>query len=329
MKFSKILVVFTCVLLVFSCQKEIQKPLIIYTYDSFTSEWGPGPKLKELFEKQTGAKIEFVSKGDAGVMVSLLLSEVANPVADLIIGIDQNLANKVLNSKALQSYKSKEIQNIQANLIFDSSNMLTPYDHAQFAIMFDTESKINPPKQLSDLLLPEYAKKLILMDPRTSTPGLGFFAWTLAVYGDDWQNYWTKLKPSILTIASGWDQGYSLFVKGEAPLVISYATSEAYHIIEEKSDRYQALVFSDGQTEQIECVSLVNTNKNSVLAKQFIDFLLTKEAQEIIAVTNWMLPVRKDIRLPEGFSKIKQAEKVLIPDQTKLMNALDIWSELF
>ena len=29
-----------------------QEPLTIYTYDSFASDWGPGPKIKKAFEKE-------------------------------------------------------------------------------------------------------------------------------------------------------------------------------------------------------------------------------------------------------------------------------------
>ena len=95
----------------------------------------------------------------------------------------------------------------------------------------------------------EYAKKLILMDPRTSTPGLGFAAWTIAVFGSDYESYWQKLKPAVLTMASGWSSGYGLFTKGEAPLVVSYVTSPAYHIYADKTNRYRALVFSEGHVE--------------------------------------------------------------------------------
>ena len=45
---------------------------------------------------------------------------------------------------------------------------------------------------------------------------------------------WRKLKPRILTVSKSWDEAYGLFLKGEAPLVLSYTTSPAYHIIEEK-----------------------------------------------------------------------------------------------
>ena len=41
-----------------------QEPLTIYTYDSFASDWGPGPKIKQAFEKECGCQIDFVPLED-------------------------------------------------------------------------------------------------------------------------------------------------------------------------------------------------------------------------------------------------------------------------
>jgi len=102
------------------------------------------------------------------------------------------------------------------------------------------------------------------MDPRTSTPGLGLLAWTQAVYGDNWEDYWKRLAPSILAMTPGWDTGYGLFTKGEAPLVLSYSTSPAYHKAYENSERYRALVFEEGHPLEIEMAGvLINSKKKS------------------------------------------------------------------
>ena len=41
-----------------------EKTLTVYTYESFVSEWGPGPKVKEEFEKTCGCKVEWVGVAD-------------------------------------------------------------------------------------------------------------------------------------------------------------------------------------------------------------------------------------------------------------------------
>jgi len=146
----------------------------------------------------------------------------------------------------------------------------------------------HPPASLEDLTKPEYSKKIILMDPRTSTPGLGFLAWTQAVYKDGWKDYWKRLAPSILVMTPGWDTGYGLFTKGEAPLVLSYSTSPAYHKAYEKTERYKALVFAEGHSAQIELAGILTSSRHKKDAEKFLDFLVSEEAQALLPETQWM-----------------------------------------
>ena len=55
-----------------------------------------------------------------------------------------------------------------------------------------------------------------------------------SVYGDKAPEAWAKLKDRVLTVTPGWSEAYGLFTKGEAPMVLSYTTSPAYHMIAEK-----------------------------------------------------------------------------------------------
>lgn len=75
---------------------------------------------------------------------------------------------------------------------------------------------------------------MIYQDPRTSTPGLGLLLWMQKVYGDDAPQAWQKLAKKTVTVTKGWSEAYGLFLKGESDLVLSYTTSPAYHILEEK-----------------------------------------------------------------------------------------------
>jgi len=50
------------------------------------------------------------------------------------------------------------------------------------------------------------------------------------VYGEGYVDYWRRLAPNLLTITEGWDTAYGMFTSGEAPLVLSYTTSPAYHL---------------------------------------------------------------------------------------------------
>ena len=64
---------------------ERAKEVIVYTYDSFVSEWGPGPEIEELFEKKTGLNLTFVDCGDGVQLLSRAVLEKNNVAADVIL----------------------------------------------------------------------------------------------------------------------------------------------------------------------------------------------------------------------------------------------------
>ena len=311
------------------CSKKVEKDaaenvrskeVVVYTYDSFVSEWGPGPEIKEKFEAASGYTLTFIDCGDGVQVLSRALLEKDSVQADVILGLDNIIAPQALQSGILESYKPKDVEKIISSdvaLQLGQGWFLTPYDYSHFAMIYDTQSDVPCPKSLEDLTDKVYEKKIILMDPRTSTPGLGFVAWTLAVFGDNALDYWKSLKPNILTMAPGWSSGYGLFKQGEAPLVISYTTSPASHVEYDNTDRYIAPVFEEGHVMQVEGAGLLKGAPNKKGAQVFLDFLIGEEAQSVLPLTQWMNPVNKNVQLPESYKKAAPVpEKTLfvVPD---------------
>ena len=299
--------------------------LVIYAYDSFVSEWGPGPVVIPKFEEKYGIKVNLVSAGDSGQVLQKAIIEKDDPKADILIGIDNNLLAKAKKEKIFSPYRPKNISKIPKELIFDPEFNVVPFDYGFFSIIYDSEKIKNPPGSLDDLLNPEYKKSIILLDPRTSGPGLGFLLWTIARYGDSFTGYWTKLKPSILTITDGWDTGYGLFTSGEAPMVLSYTTSPAYHVEYEDTDRYRAAVFKEGHYMQIEGLGIVRDAPRRAAAEKFMEFALSPDFQEAIPLTNWMYPAAEGTRLPASFDYAPIPEKKLILPAEEISSGIDRW----
>ncbi len=314
-----------------SCSKEEKKSdnktLVVYSYDSFASEWGAGPSIIEDFEKKFDVTVELHAPGDGVTVLSQLIMEKENPKADLVIGLDNNLLARTLTENILEPYKSPELEKISSNLIFDKSYHLTPYDYGYFAICYDKENISNLPQSLEDLTKEEYKDSLILMDPRTSTPGLGFLLWTISVYGDDYLAYWDRLKPSIQTMTEGWSSGYGLFTKEEAPLVLSYSTSPVYHAEYEQSSRYGALKFTDGNYIHIEGMGIIKNSSNRDLAEKFIDFMLSDSSQKTLALSNIMFPSVTDTDLPDSFKHAFYADKILLLESDRIEESSTVWTQ--
>jgi thiamine transport system substrate-binding protein len=329
MNIKRFLLILTFVLVFFSsltCVCAFGADLVIYAYDSFVSEWGPAGKVIPKFEQKYSVKVQLISAGDAGQVLNRAILEKKRPKADIVMGIDNNLLAKALDADILEPYKSPYIYLIPDNLIFDKTYHVTPFDHGYFAIVYDSLRLKNPPQSMDDLLKPEYRDKIILEDPRTSSPGLGFLLWTIAVYGEDgYLEFWEKLMSNILTITEGWDTAYGLFTSGEAPMVLSYTTSPAYHVEYENTTRYRAAIFREGNYLQIEGMGILKGAKNRTTAQKFLDFMVTEDFQGEIPLTNWMFPVNPRVKLPDSFRYAPEPDTSLSLDTYQIQRNQERW----
>ena len=309
-----------------SSNDERSNEVIAYTYDSFVGEWGPGNELIKLFKEKTGMTLTLVDCGDAVQAFKRATLEGSSPYADVVIGLDNSLAEQAEKSGLFAPYIAKGSDSIPAELkaSLKNSNLFTPYDYGYFAIIYDTKSTIEPPKSLLDLTRAEYKKKLILMNPRTSTPGIGFVNWTRTVLGDDFSEYWKNLRENILTLSPSWSAGWGMFLSGEAPLVVSYNTSPAYNVEYENNDQFVTLIFDEGHIAQVEAAAILKNAKNAEGAKIFMDFLISPEAQAILPLTQWMYPANSRVPLPASYKKAAPLPlKTLIADTEKTEEAID------
>lgn len=298
--------------------------LTVYTYNSFTSEWGPGPVLEKSFEASCGCDLAFVALEDGAALLARLKLEGKNTKADVILGLDTNLTAE---SKATGLIAPSGVDLTGLSLPVDWADQdFVPYDWGYFAFVHDREKLPNPPKSLAELADGKDTPKIIIQDPRTSTPGLGLVMWLREVYGDKAPEIWAGIKPKILTVTKGWSEAYGLFTEGEAPIVLSYTTSPAYHQIVENSDRYPALIFPEGHYLQIEVAARTTTSMQPELATQFLAFLTSPEAQKVIPTTNYMYPVR-DIGadLPPAFTNLPKPEKALLFSAEEAAAGRDAW----
>jgi thiamine transport system substrate-binding protein len=201
-----------------------------------------------------------------------------------------------------------------------------PYDWGYFAFVYDSQKLPNPPASLAELTDGKDSPKIVIEDPRTSTPGLGLVMWLRMVYGDKAKEAWAGLKPKILTVTKGWSEAYGLFTQGEAPMVLSYTTSPAYHEIVDKTERYKALVFPEGNYMQIEVAARIDGSPHADLAKAFLQYLVTPAAQKVIPTTNYMYPVR-DIGsdLPPQFVALPKPTKTLLLSAEDAAKNRDLW----
>jgi thiamine transport system substrate-binding protein len=288
-----------------------QDKLTVYTYESFTAEWGPGPIVEKAFEAQCACDVEFVSVADGVALLNRVRLEGASGRADIVLGLDTNLTKEAADT-GLFSPHGLAPADLTVPEGWGDATFL-PYDYGYFAVVYDSETLKTPPASLKDLVEGDPEQKIVIQDPRTSTPGLGLVLWMKSVYGDGASEAWAKLRGRVLTVTPGWSEAYGLFTKGEAPMVLSYTTSPAYHVIAEKTDRYKAAAFSEGHYTQVEVAGMTTKGAQNPLSAQFLAFMLSPAFQDAIPETNWMFPAAKTSKpLDPAFDALVRPEKSLL-----------------
>lgn len=297
--------------------------LTVYTYDSFVSDWGPGPAIKKAFEAECGCILNLVGAGDGAALLGRLKLEGARSRADLVLGLDNGLISAALETGLFMAHT------IEADLDLPvewNDPLFLPYDWGYFA--FVGHRGAAQPADFRELAASDL--KIVIQDPRSSTPGLGLLMWVKSAYGDEAEAIWEGLADNIVTVTPGWSEAYGLFLGGEADLVLSYTTSPAYHMIAEEDDSKVALPFREGHYMQIEVAGKLAATDQPELADQFLRFMIGDTFQSIIPTTNWMYPaVMPQAGLPDAFSALIQPETaILVPiDQSDTLRdtALDEW----
>ena len=184
----------------------------------------------------------------------------------------------------------------------------------------------NPPASFEELIALPPSFKIVIEDPRSSTPGLGNVLWIQAAYGDRAPEIWAGLKPHVLTVTRGWSEAYGLFLDGEADMVLSYTTSPAYHAIAENDHRFAFAPFKEGHIAQIEVAGILKTSEKTDLAKRFLAYLTSVAGQKLIPTTNWMYPVVDlGADLPTDFGAQSKPEKLLSVDEAQITAQSRTW----
>jgi len=272
--------------------------LTVYTYDSFTSEWGPGPAIEAAFEETCVCDLKFVAAGDGAALLSRVLLEGASTEADIVLGLDTTLTEKALGSGLLAPHGDLAPLDLPVEW---TDPTFVPFDWGWFAFVANADTPA--PADFEALAASDL--KIVIQDPRSSTPGLGLVMWVKAAYGDRAGGIWSALADNIVTVTPGWSEAYGLFLEGEADAVLSYTTSPAYHLIAEGDASKVAWLFKEGHYMQVEVAGKIAGTDQPALADAFLNFMLTSGFQSAIPTTNWMYPaVTPEDGLPEGYQQM-------------------------
>ena len=288
-------------------------------------------------EEQTGITLEVVTGGDAGTVVAGAILAAGAPTADVLFGVDNTLVSKAVDAGVFAPYAPAALDSLVPTLREDTAGgQVTPIDYGDVCVNIDdtwfAERGITPPATLEDLVRPEYRDLLVVQDPATSSPGLAFMLATIATYGDDWTDYWSRLDANGVKVAASWTDAYEgSFTRGsgDRPLVVSYATSPPAEIVyaaDPKPERPSTSVMTSGCYRQVEYAGVLAGTPNEAAAQQVVDWLLSEPVQADVPLSMFVFPAREGTPLPEVFTKFAaQVDAPLQLDAGEVSASLADW----
>jgi iron(III) transport system substrate-binding protein len=271
------------------------------------------------FEKATGVTVDIISAG-TGECWKRIESERNNPIADIIWGGQVQNANLDL----LEAYTS--VHNSEVLPQFrNATGKLTPYclDGSVLLVNKDLIGNIKV-EGYADLLNPALKGKMIMGDPTNSSSA--FAQLTNILFDMGGGDYLAD---------AGWDFLRQLEIQLEGKIAQS---SSAVHRGVAEGEYTVGLTYEDPSTSYLrdgapvkvvymkEGVSflpatsgIIKNCKNMENARKFIDFITSKEAQDIIGTHLTVRPVRDDAKLGAHMTPFKEIN--LIDEEPNALTA--------
>lgn len=282
--------------------------LRVLVHNSFSL---PKPLLAQ-FEADSGIKLAIIKGGDAGEMLNKLILTKAQPIADVVFGVDNALVVKAMAANVLDPYTGPASQRAAVVSVGSAiggllSGGFLPVDYGYVTLNYDrawfAKQGLALPKTLADLTLPAYQNLVAVQNPATSSAGYAFMLATVAGLGEepafDW---WARMRANGLKVTKGWSESYyTEFTRngGTRPLVVSYAASPAAEVFYSKEKITEpptgSLSLKGGVFRQVEGVALVKGSTQTEAAHKFMEFMRSPAVQQALQTSMWMFPAETGV----------------------------------
>lgn len=274
-------------------------------------------ELRDAFvKKYPDIQFDYYSAGAGKLMAKIATERQAGRIAtDVLWTSEVPDFYQLKNEGLLQKYVSKEAKYV-ISPIKDPDSMFTPARLGTLGITYNTNKIKTAPKSWNDLLTPAFKDGFAIADPSLS--GTACVSVAMIVENLGWE-YIQKLKANGAKMGQGSGQVVDDTAIGDlkACIGVDYITID-------KIDKGATLGFAYPKEMLVipSPVAIFKGTPNLPAAQKFVDFLLSKEGQTIIANVG-TLPVRRDVAIPKGKGLVTPTEatrRAMKIDYLKMMN---------
>ena len=264
-------------------------------------------QLFKMFEEKTGIKVNVV-KADANALIKRLSSEGEKSPADVLITVDAGRLYQAKSKDLLQSINSKYlIENIPENLR-DEDNKWFALTKRVRAFVIPKNSDLDKKlKTYEDLMKPEY-KKMVMVRSSSHVYNQSMLAAVIAHHGEEYALKWAEGVVANLARRPKGNDRYQ--VKAVANGIGKIGIANTYYVgkmignkdlSESEAVKNVKIIFpkfeNGGTHINVSGAGVTKYAPNKENAIKFIEFLASKEAQELFANGNFEYPVAKGMKV--------------------------------
>ncbi|MEM0129597.1 MAG: hypothetical protein QXG65_05505 [Thermoplasmata archaeon] len=294
--------------------------LTIYTYGSlFGGACGSGGSASGIFgnfsaQYHVAIRVECPS----GTLVSTLEAQRSDPVADLVIGLDEITAPEAQALGLVIPYSPPGLADVNASLEEEltSDHSVTPYEYGYLGIDYTPSFARATGGAIATGSLPEFAtnaswgSQLVYEDPASDITGEEFLAWTATLYGfvlhQDWTGFWQAILPHAQE-APSWGVAFNQMFGNPYGAVVSYTTDPASAAYYGTPGAFQTTVSYVGGVpygwRTIYGVGIVRGSTHLTLDEAFVNYLLSGSVQAQIPYSEWEYPANQTVAWPPLFQE--------------------------
>lgn len=258
------------------------------------------------FEKETGITVELISAG-TGELFKRLQAEKDDPYADVMFG--GGASNFFINPDLFMDYVSPNAEHIIEGRDFADHDYMTSTVSDGSVLLVNTnligDIKI---EGYADLLNPELKGKIAAADPASSSSAFTQLTnMLLAMGGYDSDEAWDYVAELIKNldgkVGSSSGAVHKSVADGEYVVALTYEDPAADYV---RSGAPVEIVYPVEGTVFLDAPAAIIKNANNVEnAKKFIDFVISKEAQDALGTESTNRPVRADAELGDHMTPME------------------------
>lgn len=272
------------------------------------------------FEQKYGVKVEIVTAG-TGELLKRIETEQANPLGDVLWG--GGVASIVPKKDLFENYQSVN----ESAMLEDCKNtegMMTRFSVLPNCLMVNTELLGDITVEgYADVLNPELKGKIGFADPAKSSSSFQHIVNILYAMGEgNPDNGWGYIEDICKNLDGKLLGSSSAVPKGVADgeYVVGFTHEEYASKYVKDGAPVKIVYMKEGVTKTADTIQIIKGAKNMENAKKFIDFLTSKEVQDVVASKLNRRSVRNDVAAAEGLVAITEINNIVADDATVLSN---------